>query len=72
MARQCQLSGKRYNKAFKISFSHKRNPHRQQPNLQTKRVWNPEKRRWERLTLSTKAIKTITKVGLAGAAKRLG
>ena len=64
MSKVCQVSQKRYNKANKISFSHKANPHRQQPNLQTKRFWLPEENRWVRLKVTTKVIKTISKFGL--------
>ena len=35
MAKSCAICGKVANKANKISFSHKANPHRQEPNLQS-------------------------------------
>ena len=38
MAKQCAVCGKTRLKAAKISFSHKQNVHRQEPNLQTVKV----------------------------------
>lgn len=72
MSRQCQVSNKSYNKANKISFSNKKNAHRQYPNLQVKRFWLAEEKRWVRLKVSTRVLKTITNVGLKAALKRYG
>ena len=72
MARRCQLTGKRANKAFAISHSHRRTKRLQQANLQDKRVWWPEGNRWVKLRLSTKAIKTLEKKGLQKMAKEAG
>ncbi|MBX2859621.1 MAG: 50S ribosomal protein L28 [Vampirovibrio sp.] len=72
MAKHCQLSKKKYNRANKVSFSNKHNKHKQEANLQTKRFWDPQQQKWVRLRVSTKTIKTITKFGLRSAAKRLG
>ena len=38
MSKQCDVCGKKSLKAAKISFSHKQNVHRQEPNLQTAKV----------------------------------
>ncbi|MFP4135154.1 MAG: 50S ribosomal protein L28 [Halothece sp.] len=72
MTRRCQLTGKKANNAFAISHSHRRNKKLQQVNLQTKRVWWPEGNRWVKLTLSTKAIKTLQKKGLQKMANEAG
>lgn len=72
MSRQCQVSDKKYNRANKICFSNKKHPHRQYPNLQVKRFWLPEEKRWVRLKVSTRVLKTITNVGLKAALKRYG
>lgn len=37
--RQCQLTGKKANNGYSISFSHQRNKKLQQPNLQWKKIW---------------------------------
>jgi large subunit ribosomal protein L28 len=72
MARQCQLTGKKANNAFAVSHSHRRTKKLQQPNLQWKRIWWEEGKRWVRLRLSTKAIKTLDHKGLALMAKEAG
>lgn len=72
MSRRCQLTGKKANNAFAISHSHRRTKKLQQVNLQTKRIWWPEGKRWVKLTLSTKAIKTIQKKGLQKMANEMG
>ncbi len=72
MSRVCQLTGKKANNGFSISFSHKRNKRLQNVNLQQKRIWWAEGKRFVTLTLSTKAIKTLQKKGLTTFAKEAG
>lgn len=72
MSRQCQLTGKKANNAFAVSHSHRRTKKTQEANLQWKRVWWAEGNRWVRLRLSTTAIKTLAKRGLAAMAKEAG
>ncbi len=72
MSRQCQLTGKKANNAYAISHSHRRTKKLQHANLQSKRVWWQEGNRWVKLKLSTKAIKTLEKKGLAAMAKEAG
>jgi large subunit ribosomal protein L28 len=66
------LTGKRANNGYTVSFSHIRNKKLQQANLQYKRVYWPEQKRYIRLRISTKAIKTLNKVGLEKMAKDAG
>eukprot|EP00898_Chlorokybus_atmophyticus_P003422 jgi/Chlat1/4080/Chrsp26S04119 len=70
MSRRCQLTGKKANNAYVVTFSHKRNKKLQNVNLQWKRVFWREGNRFIRLRLSTKAIKTIDKIGLEALAKK--
>lgn len=72
MSRRCQLTGKKANNAFAVSHSHRRTKRLQHVNLQEKRVWWPEGKRWVRLKLSTKAIKTLERKGLTKFAKEAG
>eukprot|EP00850_Spirogloea_muscicola_P007839 SM000040S14851 [mRNA] locus=s40:754270:767547:+ [translate_table: standard] len=58
VSRVCDLTGKRANNGYKVSFSKKRTKHLQQPNLQYRRLWWPEGNRFVRLRLCTKALKT--------------
>ena len=72
MGRKCELTGKKANNAFAISHSHRRTKRLQQANLQWKKVWWAEGKRWVKLRLSTKAIKTLEKKGIAAMAKEAG
>ncbi|MGL5082502.1 MAG: 50S ribosomal protein L28 [Microcoleaceae cyanobacterium] len=72
MSRRCQLTGKKANNAMAVSHSHRRTHKLQQPNLQWKRVWWLQGKRWVRLKLSTKAIKTLETKGLQAMAKEAG
>ena len=72
MSRKCQLTGKKANNAFAVSHSHRRTKKLQEANLQYKRVWWEEGKRWIRLRLSTSAIKTLQKKGLPAMAKAAG
>ena len=64
MPRRCQLTGKRPLRARNISHAHNVTNRWQRPNIQRKRVFVPELGRWVRLKLSTRALRTITKIGL--------
>lgn len=64
MSRVCQLTGARPSFGNHISHSHRKTRRRWHPNVQTKRYWLPSERRWVRLTVSTRAMKTIDKRGI--------
>ncbi len=72
MGRKCQITGKKANNAMAISHSHRRTKRLQHVNLQWKRVWWPEGKRWVRLRLSTTAIKTLERKGISAMAKEAG
>ena len=72
MARHCDLTGKKANNAFSISHSHRRTKRLQEANLQSKRVWWPQGKRFVKLRLSTKAIKTLEKKGIEAMAREAG
>lgn len=72
MGRKCELTGKKANNAFAISHSHRRTKRMQEPNLQTKRIWWPQGKRWVTLRISTSAIKTLQKKGLEAMAREAG
>ena len=72
MARRCQLTGKRPNVANNVSHSNIKTKKRQLPNIQTKRVWFEEEGRFVRLKLSTSALRTLRKKGLAQFAAEAG
>lgn len=72
MSRVCQLTGKKANNAYAVSHSHRRTKKLQGVNLQWKRLWWAEGNRWVKMRLSTKAIKTLERKGLAVMAKEAG
>ncbi len=69
MSRTCALTGKRRNVGMKVSHSHHRTKKVQDVNIQSKRLWyegdQDSQPRWVRLRLSTRALRTITRTGLA-------
>ncbi|KAB8331882.1 50S ribosomal protein L28 [Scytonema tolypothrichoides VB-61278] len=72
MSRRCELTGKKANNAFSVSHSHRRTKRLQQVNLQNKRIWWEGGKRWIKMRLSTKAIKTLEVKGLEAMAKEAG
>lgn len=70
--RICPFTGKKSNRANKVSHSNHKTKKLQFVNLQYKRIWWEEGKRYVKLRLSTKAIKTIEKNGLAAVAKKAG
>lgn len=63
MARRCDLTGKKRLVGNKVSHSNIKTKMTQKPNLQSKKVFDPETGETIRLKLSTRAIKTLDKVG---------
>jgi len=72
MSRVCELTGKRANNGMAVSHSHVRTKKLQQVNLQYRRLWWAEGNRFVNLRVSTKALRTIQKLGLGRFAKELG
>ena len=69
MARVCQVTGKKPITGNKVSHSNIKTKRRFLPNLQTKRFYFVEEDRWVTLKVSTEAIRTINKNGLAAVIK---
>lgn len=63
MARRCDLTGKRRQVGHKVSHSNTKTLMKQEVNLQSKKVFDPESGRTIRLKLSTSAIRTLDKMG---------
>ena len=72
MSRVCDLTGARANNGMAVSHSHIRTKKLQQVNLQKRKLWWDEGNRWINLRISTKALKSIQKVGLGKFAKSQG
>jgi large subunit ribosomal protein L28 len=71
MARVCQVTGKKPIVGNKVSHSNIKTKRRFLPNLQTKRFYFVEEDRWITLKVSSEAIRTINKNGLASVVKDL-
>nr|YP_010337338.1 ribosomal protein L28 [Pulvinaster venetus]UNJ16923.1 ribosomal protein L28 [Pulvinaster venetus] len=59
MTKKCSITGKKANNGYQVSHSHIRTKKVQQVNLQIKKIWNPKIESWEKIKLSTKAIKKL-------------
>lgn len=71
MARVCQVTGKKPITGNTVSHSNIKTKRRFLPNLQTKRFFFVEEDRWITLKVSTEAIRTINKNGLASVIKEM-
>jgi large subunit ribosomal protein L28 len=71
MPARCQLTGVQPGFGKNVSHSHRRTSRRFNPNIQNKRYWLPSEGRHVRLRLSTRAIKTIDKIGIEAAVARI-
>lgn len=70
--RVCPFTGKKSNKANLISFSKHKTKKLQCVNLQRKKLWWEAGKKFVKLRLSTKALRTIEKNGLDAVAKQAG
>jgi len=72
MSRICDLTGAKANNGMAVSHSHIRTKKLQQVNLQKRRLWWAEGNRWVNIRISTKALKSVQKIGLDKFAKTKG
>ena len=63
MSRSCDLTGKRRLVGNRVSHANNKTKMTQKPNLQMKKIYDPETGRTVRLRLSTRAMRTLDKVG---------
>jgi large subunit ribosomal protein L28 len=71
MSKRCQLSGKGIQVGHRVSHSNIKTKHRFLPNLQKKRFWSPDLKKFITLRVSTATIRTIDKIGLDTYAKQV-
>lgn len=64
MSKVCQVTGKRPRTGNNVSHAHNKTKRRFVPNIHTRRFWVPSEKRWVRLKVSTKGMRTIDKVGI--------
>ena len=61
---KCEICGKKPQVGNNISHAHNVSKRRFLPNLQRKRFWSHEEKRWVTLTVSARGIRTISKKGI--------
>ena len=61
MARKCQITGKKARRGHLVSHSNIKVNRRFRPNLQTKRILNPATGKLLKVTISTRALKTLSR-----------
>lgn len=61
MGRKCQITGKKAMSGHLVSHSNIKVNRRFRPNLQTKRILNPATGTLMKVTLSTRALKTLSR-----------
>ncbi|MFZ4620982.1 MAG: 50S ribosomal protein L28 [Bacteroidota bacterium] len=69
MSKRCEVSEVGPMTGHNVSHANNRTPRRFLPNLQSKRIWVQELKRYVNVKLSSKALKTVTKNGTAEIAK---
>lgn len=72
MSKVCQITGKRGLSGHRVSHANNKSNHVQQPNLQKKRIYVPELKRYVKVRLSTKGLKTLDKRGAYRTLKEAG
>lgn len=72
MSRICTFTGKRPLVGNRVSHANNKTKMRQLPNLQSKRIWVPELGKFIRVRLSTRALRSVARVGLAAYCRAAG
>ena len=72
MAHRCVISGVSRQNGNRVSHAKNHTKHVFRANLQEKRIYVPEEKRFVRLKITTRMIRTIDRLGLAKALKNYG
>ncbi len=67
MAKICPITGRRPQFGNKVSHANNKTRRRWEPNLQWKRIWIPSEKRFVRMRISARGLRTIEKVGVDAA-----
>jgi len=63
MSKRCELTGVSPMSGNYVSHANNRKNRRFLPNLQTKRIWIPEDKKWITIRATARALKTLDKKG---------
>ena len=70
MPRKCDISGKMRLIGHRVSHANNKTLHAFKPNLLSKRVFIPEEKRFVRLRVTAKVLRTIDRIGLSETLKK--
>lgn len=71
MSRICEVTGKRPQAGNNVSHANNKTRRRFLPNLQKRRFWVPNAGKYVTLTVSTKAIRLIDKLGIEAVLEKI-
>jgi large subunit ribosomal protein L28 len=71
MSKVCQITGTTVITGNNVSHANNRNKRRFLPNLQKKRIWIPEEKRFVTVKCTTQALKTLDKNGYLSVLKNM-
>jgi large subunit ribosomal protein L28 len=72
MAHRCQISGVARQTGHRVSHANNKTPHTWKANLQEKRIFVPSLKKFLRVKITTRMIRTIDKVGFEAALRQHG
>lgn len=72
MGQKCQISGQANQFGHRVSHANNKTRHVFHSNLQSKRIYVAEEKRFVRVRVSTRMLRTIDKLGLKGALAKYG
>lgn len=64
MSKVCAVTGKKPLTGNHVSHANNKRKRQQLPNLQVKRVWNEETKKWVKMRVSARGLKTLDKKGV--------
>jgi large subunit ribosomal protein L28 len=72
MSHKCDISSKARQNGHRVSHANNKTHHVFLANLQTRRLYVPSEKKYVRVKISTRMIRTIDKIGLEAALKKHG
>lgn len=69
---QCVMTGKKIRSANHVSHANNHTKRKQYANVHSKRIYVPELDRTVRLSISARALRSITRIGLVAYARKQG
>ncbi len=61
MSKVCEITGKRPTTGHNVSHSNRKTKRRFLPNMVTKRVFNPQTGKWEKMKISAHGLRILNK-----------